>query len=195
MTAKERAKFNKRLDNIAWEANLQATKACAEISLPLEIEALERMVEGLQRAIEMKKYKLDSIKEMKTENMTFSEALEAMKQGYKVRRKEWGKHLFWYIENKTLKGAHGEDIELSNTFILFATDWKIYTEPKPEPQFEIGELVMMRFKGCNWLPKHFSRKLKSPDYNRHYESTEGYLYHECAKFDKNIVFTNKPAKQ
>lgn len=26
---------------------------------------------------------------MKTENMTFSEALEAMKQGYKVKRASW----------------------------------------------------------------------------------------------------------
>lgn len=31
--------------------------------------------------------------------------------------------------------------------IIIATDFEIYTEPKPEPQFEIGELVMMRIRG------------------------------------------------
>lgn len=31
---------------------------------------------------------------MKTENMTFSEALEAMKQGYKVRREDWEDGLY-----------------------------------------------------------------------------------------------------
>lgn len=65
MTAKERAKFNKQLEGIADNAEHMAKELCSEISLPLEIEALEKMVEGVQRTIEVKKYMLNKIKEKK----------------------------------------------------------------------------------------------------------------------------------
>ena len=38
---------------------------------------------------------------MKTENMTFSEALEAMKQGYKVKRASWTAG-YIYLKNKDI---------------------------------------------------------------------------------------------
>ena len=65
MTAKERAKFNKLLEQITSETKVKAIEVCEEISLPLEIEALGKMVETLQAAIEAKKYMLDKIKEKK----------------------------------------------------------------------------------------------------------------------------------
>lgn len=62
MTAKERAKFNKQLEHIATQAKVKAVEVCEEITLPLEIEALEKMVETLQHTIEAKKYMLNKIK-------------------------------------------------------------------------------------------------------------------------------------
>lgn len=44
---------------------------------------------------------------MKTENMTFSEALEAMKQGYKVKRASWSVGYIYdcYSEIKNMADA------------------------------------------------------------------------------------------
>lgn len=65
MTAKERTKFNKQLEQIATKTKMKVIEVCEEISLPLEIEALEKMVEILQSTIEAKKYMLNKIKETK----------------------------------------------------------------------------------------------------------------------------------
>lgn len=126
--------------------------------------------------------------------MTFSEALEAMKQGYKVKRKVWGEGLYIFMKEEIFN----EKYETCKTFcskMIIATDWEIYNEPKPEPQFEIGELVMMRDNDTDmWQPKHFAfaKEGKSNGYN--YQSMSGSWYVQCAKFDKDIVFTDKPAK-
>ena len=126
--------------------------------------------------------------------MTFSEALEAMKQGYKVRRASWSTGYIYLKNNETIIDDGGitfEGIIIDN---LLATDWEIYNEPKPEPQFEIGELVMMRDNNANiWRPEYFAREGKSNECN--YQSMTGAWYVECAKFDKDIVFTNKPVKK
>lgn len=122
--------------------------------------------------------------------MTFSEALEAMKQGYKVKRASWTAG-YIYLKNKDIiyDDCYNKFEGVSIDYI-FATDWQIYNEPKPEPQFEIGELVIMRNENMGiWRPKHFAIKRESQ-----YESIDGFLYKQCAKFDKDIVFTNKPAK-
>lgn len=65
MTAKERAKFDKQMEQIAAKTKAKVIEVCEEISLPLEIEALEKMVEILQSTIEAKKYMLNKIKETK----------------------------------------------------------------------------------------------------------------------------------
>lgn len=76
---------------------------------------------------------------------------------------------------------------------IFATDWEIYNEPKPEPKFEIGELVMMRDRiDLKWFPEHFAHY--EPKKEVPYMAISGRDYVQCAKFDKDIVFTNKPAK-
>lgn len=79
--------------------------------------------------------------------MTFSEALEAMKQGYKVRREDWEDGLYRVMAFNSftiIENSNGENIIAEYVSNILATDWEIYNEPKPEPQFEIGELVMMR---------------------------------------------------
>lgn len=63
MTAKERKEFNKQLDDIAWKTALQANDVCASITIPLEIEALERMEDAIHRVIEVKKHMLNKINE------------------------------------------------------------------------------------------------------------------------------------
>lgn len=76
---------------------------------------------------------------------------------------------------------------------IFATDWEIYNEPKPEPKFEIWELVMMRDRiDLKWFPEHFAHY--EPKKEVPYMAISGRDYVQCAKFDKDIVFTNKPAK-
>lgn len=124
---------------------------------------------------------------MKTENMTFSEALEAMKQGYKVRREDWEDGLYRVMAFNSftiIENSNGENI---------IADWGIYNEPKPEPQFEIGELVMMRDRiDSKWFPEHFAHY--EPKKEVPYMAISGRDYVQCAKFDKDIVFTNKPAK-
>lgn len=101
---------------------------------------------------------------MKTENMTFSEALEAMKQGHKVNRKEWynnavTKDDYLCVIGNLLMNSDRRPFSALKSEIILATDWQIYTEPKPEPQFEIGELVMVRDSDDeNWTPEYFSRK-------------------------------------
>lgn len=122
--------------------------------------------------------------------MTFSEALEAMKQGYKVKRASWSAG-YIYLKNKDIVYDDCDNkFEGVSIDYIFATDWEIYNEPKPEPQFEIGELVIMRNENVGiWKPKHFAIKRESE-----YESIDGFLYKQCAKFDKDIIFTNKPAK-
>lgn len=134
---------------------------------------------------------------MKTENMTFSEALEAMKQGCKVRRKEWdnnevAKDDYLYIDGGAFCDSKGDRFYSLKDFVILATDWEIYTEPKPEPQFEVGELVMMRdCNDDNWKPRHFAKI----DIDGYYLPISGGFFKQCAKFDKDIVFTYKPAKQ
>lgn len=132
---------------------------------------------------------------MKTENMTFSEALEAMKQGYKVKRASWSVGYIYLKNTNIVIDDCDNGFESVSIDYIFATDWEIYNEPKPEPQFEIGELVMMRDSDTDmWQPKHFAfaKEGKSDRYN--YQSMSGFWYIQCAKFDKDIVFTNKPAK-
>lgn len=130
---------------------------------------------------------------MKTENMTFSEALEAMKQGYRVRRNtaSW-KHIeFICIESNAIVTNDGDIMDI--TMSVLDNDWEIYNEPKSEPQFEIGELVMMRDEiSSKWFPEHFAHY--EPKREVPYMAISGKDYVQCAKFDKDIVFTNKPAK-
>lgn len=69
---------------------------------------------------------------------------------------------------------------------------KIINYTKPQSQFEIGELVMMRdFDDEIWEPEHFAKTFDSKGPNC-YQSIGGSIYCQCAKFDKDIVFTNKP---
>lgn len=134
---------------------------------------------------------------MKTENMTFSEAIEAMKQGYKVRRKDWEDGLYRVMalnSSKRIENSDGENMISECVFNILATDWEIYTEPKPELQFEIGELVMMRDDiGSKWFPEHFA--YYEPKREVPYMAITGKDYMQCAKFDKDIVFTDKPVKK
>lgn len=133
---------------------------------------------------------------MKTENMTFSEALEAMKQGYKVRREDWEDGLYRVMAFNSftiIENSNGENIIAEYVSNILATGWEIYNEPKPEPQFEIGELVMMRDRiDSKWFPEHFAHY--EPKKEVPYMAISGRDYVQCAKFDKDIVFTNKPAK-
>lgn len=130
---------------------------------------------------------------MKTENMTFSEALEAMKQGYKVKRASWTAG-YIYLKNKDIVYDDCDNkFDGVSIGYIFATDWEIYNEPKPEPKFEIGELVMMRDRiDLKWFPEHFAHY--EPKKEVPYMAISGRDYVQCAKFDKDIVFTNKPAK-
>lgn len=134
---------------------------------------------------------------MKTENMTFSEAIEAMKQGYKVRRKDWEDGLYRVMalnSSKRIENSDGENMISECVVNILATDWEIYNEPKPEPQFEIGELVMMRDEiSSKWFPEHFAHY--EPKREVPYMAISGKDYVQCAKFDKDIVFTNKPVKK
>lgn len=130
---------------------------------------------------------------MKTENMTFSEALEAMKQGYKVKRASWTAG-YIYLKNKDIVYDDCDNkFDGVSIDYIFATDWEIYNEPKPEPKFEIWELVMMRDRiDSKWFPEHFAHY--EPKKEVPYMAISGRDYVQCAKFDKDIVFTNKPAK-
>ena len=130
---------------------------------------------------------------MKTENMTFSEALEAMKRGYKVRNTEFfGTDFYWFIKNDMVFDSDGYEIHRVHIGYINAP-WEIYNEPKPKPQFEIGELVMMRDNDDeDWIPEYFARKT---DAELPYDTIGKVYYRYCAKFDKDIVFTNKPAKK
>lgn len=129
---------------------------------------------------------------MKTENMTFSEALEAMKQGYKVKRASWSVGYIYLKNTNIVIDDCDNGFESVSIDYIFATDWEIYNEPKPEPQFEIGELVMMRNEDDEfWQPAHFGLYDKKSSHP--YQSFIR-CYKQCAKFDKEIVFTNKPAK-
>lgn len=133
---------------------------------------------------------------MKTENMTFSEAFEVMKQGYKVRKRVWSEERYIsYIEiSNHLSNEKGRRFNVVNLRDLIIDDWEIYNEPKSEPKFEPGELVMMRDSDNDiWKPKHFGRIRNDFD-NICYECMNGFVRNQCAKFDKDIVFTNKPAK-
>lgn len=128
--------------------------------------------------------------------MTFSEALEAMKQGYKVRREDWEDGLYRVMAFNSftiIENSNGENIIAEYVSNILSTDWEIYNEPKPEPQFEIGELVMMRDRiDSKWFPEHFAHY--EPKKEVPYMAISGRDYVQCAKFDKDIVFTNKPAK-
>lgn len=127
--------------------------------------------------------------------MTFSEALEAMKQGHKVRQKKWSGNVYIGIVKNHFEKENGVVFTISSSHI-FATDWEIYNEPDPEPQFEIGELVMMRDSDAFvWEAKHFSRKVDAVEGGFRYRAIDGSIYRQCAKFDKDIVFTNKPVKK
>lgn len=57
--------------------------------------------------------------------MNFEKALEAMRQGKKVRRKAW-RDTEIYLSSTTLFTMICDDV--------FADDWEIYEEPKKEPE-------------------------------------------------------------
>ena len=61
MTAKERKEFEKELWNIARNAHSEVYKACARISLPLEIEALKVMRSEIDAAIDAKYFELNNL--------------------------------------------------------------------------------------------------------------------------------------
>lgn len=131
---------------------------------------------------------------MKTENMTFSEALEAMKQGCKVKNSKWSENYYYYcLNNGCIVDKDKDEIGCIDTDDILSDKWGIYAEHKPEPQFEIGELVMMRDDiDSKWFPEHFA--YYEPKREVPYMAISGKDYVQCAKFDKDIVFTNKPAK-
>ena len=57
--------------------------------------------------------------------MDFSKALELMKQGCKVRRREWDKGITIYIENGVLWGAGGE---VSDVIPSVSSEWMIVND-------------------------------------------------------------------
>ena len=68
--------------------------------------------------------------------MKFSKALELLKQGKKVRRKEWGKSTKIFIRNEQLfVGNDEEECSYANTSVYYilsdilADDWEEYKEP------------------------------------------------------------------
>lgn len=90
--------------------------------------------------------------------MNFSEALEAMKHGEKVARKEWLKDRYLFIdkEDRTIRFYNGlsfsEDEKISVPLMtspsLLANDWYIKTEmPK------IGDIVQLKGMGKGIITK------------------------------------------
>lgn len=89
--------------------------------------------------------------------MNFSEALEAMKHGEKVARKEWltDRYLFIDKEDRTIRfynGFFSEDekisVPLMTSSSLLANDWYIKTEmPK------IGDVVQLKGMGKGIITK------------------------------------------
>lgn len=90
--------------------------------------------------------------------MNFSEALEAMKHGEKVARKEWLKDRYLFIdkEDRTIRFYNGlsfsEDekilVPLMTSPSLLANDWYIKTEmPK------IGDIVQLKGMGKGIITK------------------------------------------
>lgn len=90
--------------------------------------------------------------------MNFSEALEAMKRGEKVARKEWltDRYLFIDKEDRTIRFYNGlsfsEDekisVPLMTSYSLLANDWYIKTEmPK------IGDIVQLKGMGKGIITK------------------------------------------
>ena len=115
---------------------------------------------------------------MKTENMTFSEALEAMKQGYKVRREDGLYRVMAFNSFTIIENSNGENIIAEYVSNILATDWGIYNEPK----FEIGELVMMRDRiDLKWFPEHFAHY--EPKKEVPYMAISGRDYVQCAKLN------------
>lgn len=128
--------------------------------------------------------------------MTFSEALEVMKQGYKVRRQSWPITECWLtVQNGNICDGTGTTYSAIQSENILANDWEIYNKSQNEPQFEIGELVMMRDLDSEiWEPKHFAKE-DNTNRNFPYLAIGGTEYRQCAKFDKDIVFTDKPVKK
>lgn len=128
---------------------------------------------------------------MKTTDMSFDEALVAMKQGYKVRRKAWKikENSIYVCKNKLMSSIVGAcDVDNLHSDEIMATDWEICDIPKTT--FEVGELVMVRVKdNFEWYPAHFARKIGDM-----YQTMTGDQYRYCAKMDKDILFTTNPVK-
>lgn len=74
----------------------------------------------------------------KTTGMTFSEALEAMKRGERVRMRRWGSD-GWIILKKDHFVSHIDMKYVFCSVAVLATDWEIYQEPKPKTARQIAE--------------------------------------------------------
>lgn len=130
---------------------------------------------------------------MKTTDMSFDEALVAMKQGYKVRRKAWKikENVMCISDNKLLYDitVATSNVDNLNSDEIMATDWEVCGSV-PDITFEIGEMVMVRAENnFEWYPAHFARKIGDM-----YQMMTGDQYRYCAKMDKNILFTTNPVK-
>lgn len=67
--------------------------------------------------------------------MRFEEALAAMREGKKVRRKSWRESGFMYIKNGIISDDSGfNDLDAVGVENVLADDWEIYEEPKWEPK-------------------------------------------------------------
>lgn len=82
--------------------------------------------------------------------MKFEKALEAMKQGKKVRRKVWGSSIKYAHMNNirkrvdlisSLNMAFDDNFYIFEDGGLLADDWEIYEEPQKEPEMTAGHAI------------------------------------------------------
>lgn len=69
--------------------------------------------------------------------MNFQEAVQAMKEGKKVRRNSWGNKDYHYGLNENMIVIYnGEKIEDNNAVIIDGDDWELYGKNKTEEKIE-----------------------------------------------------------
>lgn len=102
--------------------------------------------------------------------MTFEKALEAMKQGKKVRRKNFSNNkIYLFIKDGKILMHNPEFMiaihrpSMFDTISILADDWEIYEEPQEEPEMtaEKATAILESIRGseCAYLIQHFEKAI------------------------------------
>ena len=77
--------------------------------------------------------------------MKFEEVFPALRNGKKIRRKEWSEEHFIYREGLSVYNEDGVDYDFISSDQLLCDDWEVIEEPEPDWEYIIKNKCLCWF--------------------------------------------------